>query len=223
MVKRLLGDESRSVRVAAADAAAAGLLGADEAFRDPAATAALRELEESYLAANDSAAGHAMLGVLRQRFGRPQEAVRHYEDAIRVDPGVAGPRANLADLLDSLAAGPTVAPQLAESLRKRAASLRAEELELLERDSALLPESDELAFKLGCAYYLTGDTQQALEHVSKAAKLDPRDPQYAAMHIMLLERLDRLDEAADAAADALERNPGDPTLRALAERLPGGS
>src|SRR6185369_3432471 len=47
----------------------------------------------------DVAQPHHALGVLAERQARPDEASRHYYDALAVDPGFAPARANLARLL----------------------------------------------------------------------------------------------------------------------------
>jgi len=47
----------------------------------------------------DVAQPHHALGVLAERQARPDEASRHYYDALAVDPGFAPSRANLARLL----------------------------------------------------------------------------------------------------------------------------
>src|SRR5207253_4886921 len=47
----------------------------------------------------DVAQPHHALGVLAERQARPDEASRHYYEALAVDPGFAPARANLARLL----------------------------------------------------------------------------------------------------------------------------
>ncbi|HMJ13750.1 MAG TPA: tetratricopeptide repeat protein [Polyangiaceae bacterium] len=60
---------------------------------------ALELLERARRINADIAQPHHALGVLREREGRADLASRHYQDALRVDPGFAPARANYARML----------------------------------------------------------------------------------------------------------------------------
>ena len=81
------------------------------------------------------------------------EAVRAFEEAIRLDPTLAGPRAELGKIL--LRRGET----------KQA-------IEHLERAASLEPENPAPAYQLAQAYRRTGDTARAQELLARVSKLN---------------------------------------------------
>lgn len=179
---------------------------------------AIDELIASYATINDRAAGHAGLGQLYELQGDIDAARQAYETAIRVEPGFAGPRANLAQLLEH---GLTrVADDRARrEIERKIAELRAEELKLLERDAQLAPHLAEVHYRLGLARHLNGDTRAAVADLERAHQLDPEQPQYVLMLALVHERLEQYTDARHYAELLIEMVPNEPGYRRLLERI----
>ncbi len=131
------------------------------------------ELAEGMLNDADRAGAHLSLAVMAEQQGRPQAAIDHYRDAIRVEPGVTGARTNLAALLErnlSRSSTATDSP-VYEEIR----GLRKEELRLLTRDVQLLPSVASLQYRHGLALYVDGQKEAALTALLKAAELEPNN------------------------------------------------
>ncbi len=218
IIKPLLEDQSRNVRVEAARTAAT-TLPAVQAFRDPAAQLALSELKTSMQFNNDRSAGNFGLGILEQQLGNDRAAIKHYEDAIRVEPSMTGPRTNLAAMLESLAQASSENAKLADSLLARAKTLRQEELPLMERDFGYAPTNASIAQRLGLAYYLSGDLEKAVERIASASRLEPASTEYALAYILILQKLGRVEEAIREADRILESAPDDAMLIQLRQEL----
>jgi len=139
---------------------------------------ALEEVREAMMSANDRAGAHLGWALLCEQRGLYPEAIAAYETAIRVEPGRAGARPNLAALLEQLAEAERgrVAPEIVQQRLARAQQLRREELPLLERDAALVPDNPYLQYRLGLAYYLDGQLDRALKQLQRAVQLQPDEP-----------------------------------------------
>jgi tetratricopeptide (TPR) repeat protein len=129
----------------------------------------------------DVAQPHHALGVLSERQARPDEASRHYYDALAVDPGFAPSRANLARLLFD--AGmldealvqfkrlAEVAPDSAEALQGQAETLlrlgRVEEAEAITRLAReRFPDVPGLTVLAARSALRKGDIARAIELLS---------------------------------------------------------
>ena len=88
---------------------------------------------------------------------------RELRTAIRLAPYRAGPRGELAMLLEATDGDP-------EEIER----LRREEIPLLERDLELLPEDVELRSTLGGLHYLLGELEQAERRLTEAVELAPQ-------------------------------------------------
>ena len=126
----------------------------------------------------DVAQPHHALGVLAERQARPDEASRHYYEALAVDPGFEPARANLARLLFDagmleealvqLKRLVEVAPDSAQAQAGLAETLlrlgRIEEAESVTRQAAARhPEAEELVVLRARALLRRGDVTQAIE------------------------------------------------------------
>jgi len=203
----MLADPIRSVRFEAA----LGLadirdVGLDQASRDLRKTA-IDEYRRGQLAEADQVGSHMALGLLAERSGEFGEARKAYEDAIRVQPKVAGPRSNLAVLVERF--GDT----------KRAEELRRAELPLLARDVGLVPGSAALQYKYGLALHLAGRTEQAEQVLLEAHRLDERFLDCTYFLAVYYMQSERKAEARELAEDLIRRAPDEPRYRQLVKLL----
>ncbi len=174
----LLRDPSRVVRIEAARALAgipselrSRLLESDDR---KALKQSLKELKAGLLLNNDHASAHAVIGSLNEMLGDMEAAVASYKQAIHVEPGVPGPRKNLAAIYDQYAQEERPGNWQAEAKR-----LRGEELGLLERDARLAPDIASVQYQYGLALYNAGQHEKALLTLRKANRLSPDTPQFA--------------------------------------------
>ncbi len=161
-------------------------------------TQALEEYHDGLMTSSDRAGAHLNWALIQEGLRNYTAAIESYETAVRVEPRAVGPRSNLAALLENMAEAQGVPPVQAEDYRQRAMALRREELPLMERDANLAPTLPELQFRLGQLQYLTGDSENALQSFKKAIDLDPDEPRYRYMRMLLNEKLGR---EADAKVD----------------------
>lgn len=224
LLEGLLSDSSRSVRTSAARSL---LEFSPDQWSSSSGTAlrkALDEVEQGLKYNNDRAGAHMAQGLLAEQQGRQQEAIRQYQAAIAVEPGVAGPRTNLAALLERNMPAPVSAASRstdteAEQVVRR---LRKEELQLLARDVQLLPEAAAIQYRYGLALYVEGNSEAAVEHLIKAAQLAPDDATYAQAVCLLFESLQRWSEAMDWAEEGLRRSGGASEYQLLKARIEQG-
>jgi tetratricopeptide (TPR) repeat protein len=129
----------------------------------------------------DVAQPHHALGILAERQARPDEASRHYYDALAVDPGFAPARANLARLLFDagmleealiqLKRLAEVAPDSPEAQQGLAETLlrlgRVDEAEAVTRQAReRFPDSAELAVLAARSLLRKGEVARAVELLS---------------------------------------------------------
>ncbi len=143
---------------------------------------ALSEVQQTLQITADRAGSHLAWATLCEQRGLIPDAIRAYEQAIRVEPNVTGARTNLAALLE-----PIATERGDEGLAKRAAELRGQELPLLRRDSSLAPENAAVQYRYGLALYLAGDYTGALKQLQLAVKLAPDVEEYAVALKLLRE------------------------------------
>ncbi len=220
LLEKALADPVRSVRTAAAR----NLLEYPRSLWSDTAASAFRkgltELEEGLEYNNDRGGAHLELGILAEQQQRDQQAIRHYENAIAVEPRVAGPRSNLAALLERNMGGSSQpASEVQSRLEEEIARLRKEELQLLARDAELLPDAAAIRYRYGLALYVDGQKEAAAEHLVAAAELEPRQAAYAQAAALLYEALKQWDEAMFWAQEALDRSGNDPSYVLLLERI----
>ncbi|MFM8328107.1 MAG: tetratricopeptide repeat protein, partial [Pirellulaceae bacterium] len=101
------------------------------AMRSPEWDRAWQELLDRHHANRDRSGAHLGLGLLAEQMGKPQQAIEHYRDALRLEPQATGPRSNLAVLYDVMAdsvSGERLTAEdekLKESWRQQATKMRS--------------------------------------------------------------------------------------------------
>lgn len=172
---------------------------------------------------NDRAAAHLSWGVVCETMGEEEDAERAYQLAIRIEPNVAGPRTNLAALYDRrLAQWRQIGPQsleLRQTLATTTARLRREELDLLERDARLAPNSAAIQYRFGMSLYLHDRFAESEQALTRAYELDPNTPDFALALSLLLQKLGRFREALPYAERVVELQPDEPGYQNLVRDL----
>jgi len=149
----------------------------------------------------DNAVAHVNLGVALEAQGHRTPALRHYLEAVRINPDLAQAQNNLANLQDELG-------QSDDALSHYQAALRL-------KPNALL-----IQLNLGTLLVKLGRFAEAKDLYTAAAKAHPNDarPHYLLGKAWL--RQNRSSEALAEFREALRRNPDDlPTLICLARFL----
>ncbi len=212
-----LHDARRAVRVAAAAQVAYlpfdALSDTDRAaFED-----ALKEFRGTQEFALDHAGAHLSLSELEAHQGRWEEAIEHLQSALMLEPSTAGARGKLASLLAEHGGD-------AKEIRR----LRAEEADLMERDSKRVPDNAEVFYQLGLLRYLLGQYDEADAALIRAFHLSPQTYDYGMALALLQEKRYELtsDEAFfKAAIESLkklnEMRPTDPRAGLILERIVG--
>jgi tetratricopeptide (TPR) repeat protein len=180
---------------------------------------ALGELEASLEFNNDRAGAHLALGVLAEQQGRNQQAIKHYQTAIAVEPHVTGPRTNLAALLERSLAGRTAPNSTPSPVEAEIARLRKEELPLLQRDARLVPNAAGIQYRLGLALYVDGQKDEALVHLLRAAELEAEQVAYVQAVALLYESLGQWQEAIAWAKRAVNQSGRDPANLRMLDRI----
>ena len=219
-VQPLLADEVRSVRIEAARVLAGMPASVLSAETKPVLESLLKQYREGILMDADQAGAHMALALLDERLATAnprdqgawrQQAIKHYRNAIRVQPDVTGPRSNLVALLEA------VDPS-ADEITK----LRAEELLLLERDARLAPNEPTVQYRYGLSLYLNGKVSEAAGPLRRAVELAPDITEFRyLLTLLLFDKLGEVKEANQHADKLLEIRPQDPTFLQLKARVSG--
>lgn len=235
----LLDDEARAVRVEAGRVLARVPLEASPHVLSSEQREQLRQAIEDFksgiLVDNDRAAAHLTLGILYENMGQEDLAEKAYLTGIHVEPRTVGPRGNLAALYDRRA---QIADQRARAVAQRgdresmrfyaekmvknqqqAAALRAEELELLERDARLAPDIAMVQYRYGLSLYLNGRGEEAEAALRRAWELEPENTQFLSALVAMYQEQERYREALDLAAKLLELEPDYPVYQRWVEEL----
>jgi tetratricopeptide (TPR) repeat protein len=115
-----------------------------------------RERIRAALAVHNTAELHRQLGDLDESLGDPLQAVREYEQALRLDPSERNYFDFGTELLLHQASGPAA--------------------QVFTRGHQAHPDSARMLMGLGVAYYAQGLFQEAVHWLSAAAELDPANP-----------------------------------------------
>jgi tetratricopeptide (TPR) repeat protein len=145
---------------------------------------AMVELRESQDLSLDHAGGHLVLASFARQHERFEEAIQHLVDAIKLEPYMAGPRQELASLMQELKGD--------EAEIRR---LRAEEAELLERDAKLAPNNADIFLRLGKVRYLLDEYDQAEAAFKTACEKAPRD--YECLLMLALMQQQQYEKTSD--------------------------
>jgi tetratricopeptide (TPR) repeat protein len=211
----VLEDTTRAVRIAAATRLAQLPFSQLADSQRKAFEQALIEFRASQSLSLDHAGGHLVLASLARQHGRTDEAIKHVESAIKLEPYLSGPRTELASMMQELHGDPA-------EIRK----LRAKEAELVERDSKLAPDNASIFYHLGLLRYTLGEVEKADAAFQTACEKAPRNYEYRMALALLQERryvVTGDDKQFDAAVLSLkklqEMNPADPRAKQIAERM----
>ncbi len=177
----------------------------------------LERIQATLAAHPDDPAAHVSFAQLLADMGRRDEAITHYQQALRLDPSNATAHYNLANLLaeygrdDEALAHYTAAARLAPNDPRIQINLGNLFLKQAHWDQAIAAYADALradptAFEahnnIAIAFANRGDLAQATAHFREAARLSPQQPE---IHSELAEILDRQglhDEARQESAEA---------------------
>lgn len=197
--------------------------------------AALDELKAGYRANAERAGAHMGLAALAESAGNPQEAASEYRAAIAVEPRVAGPRSNLATLLENQSQASerelrraiqsgmrTEAEALAvewERTQEAVRTLRAEELELLRRDAHYFPKNAQLQYRYALALYLAGQETLAEQTLLRVVDLAPDMPDARYALALLYQKLNRVSDAQAQAQELVRRFPNERAYADLLQQL----
>jgi tetratricopeptide (TPR) repeat protein len=172
-----------------------------------------RQLNRQLDAGMDGAAHD--LAWLKGAVGDKAAAADELRSAIRMEPYISGPRNELANLL---------AQSGGDDAEIR--ELREEEVKLLVRDATLLPNSGDIAYRLGLLEYQLGRLEEAETALTAACQLSPNDYDFRMTLALLEER--RYEQSGDEAQyraakgslnQLLEMRPRDPRGAAILQRL----
>ena len=163
---------------------------------------ALDELKSALMVDNDRSNAHMMLADILEMQQDLKGARRHYELAVKVEPNVSGPRANLCASLEREieqirnrltamqrggANGQVNALELKRLFetmnanREQIKTLRLQEHNLLKKDLELsknLPNTHGLHYRYAMSAYLQGDMKQTEKHLKIAHQQLPNNQRY---------------------------------------------
>jgi tetratricopeptide (TPR) repeat protein len=160
------------------------LLGMGNIFAAKGNFAAAQESYRTALRIRPSASLHVNLGYSLMKNGRPEEAIKHYQAALRLDPGNVNAHFNLGSLL--MSQGQTAAG--GESFR---------------RVIALRPNHSRAHFALAGLAAEAGHFKEAMDHYQEAINADPEFAEAYVRVGMLLATRNRFDMAIDYYRHAL--------------------
>ena len=195
---------------------------------------AVAEFEVGLLTSNDRATAHLSLGILYESQGAFEKARQAYQVAILVEPGVTGPRSNLAALYDRLAVDAEQqatrlvqvdrqqATQLIEksaSYRALSGQLREQELPFLARDAKLAPSNAPIQYRYGLSLYLHGQLEEAEAALLRAVALEPNTHDFPLAVALLYQKQSRFREAIKYCERVVQLRPNDATYRQLLVEL----
>jgi tetratricopeptide (TPR) repeat protein len=181
----------------------------------PAFEKALKEFRESQSLSLDHAGGHLTMASLERQLNHPEQAIEHLSAAIKLEPYLAGPRAELASLLQQN-------PANENEVRR----LRTEEADLLERDARLAPENADISYRLGLLRYTLDDLDRAEAAFQQACEKAPRNYEYRMALALLQEKRyeltgdeQRLKAAVVSLNELRKLNEKDPRANQIINRL----
>ncbi|QDV74512.1 HEAT repeat domain-containing protein [Botrimarina mediterranea] len=206
----MLSDETRLVRNAAVDALA---IRAPNTLRKPQQIKKLKELIDEYdedtTVLFDRAGPNLRLAELARSQGDVRKSIASLRDAIRMEPYLSGPRSEVARLLE----------QSGQADKQEIRELREEEVELLERDSELLPESGRPHYQRGMLLYLLGRNADAVGALEEATRLEPQSFEYLTALALLYEQAGKKAEAIETLRKMNALRPNDPVVGNLLRRV----
>jgi Flp pilus assembly protein TadD len=192
LVKPLLGDESRLVRIDAARALATARarLDSEVAAR---VDIGLEEFKEAQRINADQPQAHVALGTLYADLGRAAEAEKAYRTALDLAPYFLPAYVNLADLYRSQRRDDDAEAVLRQGLKKA-------------------PDDAGLHHSLGLTLVRRGKTAEALAELQRAAAAAPANARFAYVYAVALNSVGRRDEALKVLKASSAEHPAEPDL-----------
>ncbi len=203
----LLNDVSRSVRVEATRLCTSFPTQMFSKTEQKLLDLRLKEYKATLKVDNDQSGSHMGLGILYHSLGNIESTIHEYEIAKDLEPALAGPRSNLAQIFEGM--------QKPEKVKK----LRQEELELLKRDSKLLPDNAPIHYRLGLLYYLLSDLEHAEGAISQAVKLAPSNPEFRYTLTLLYEKTGKMEKAKEHLQKLIRLQPENRVYRQMEQKF----
>jgi tetratricopeptide (TPR) repeat protein len=153
--------------------------------------------------------------------GKPGDAIESFRNAMRVEPYRAGPRRELARLLDQARVDPAQAT-LRERFRPdvdEIRKLRAQEVDLLTRDATLLPGDARPHYDRGMLLYLLDRVDDAREAFEEACRLAPDDYNAWMALALIAERQQRWKDAERALRNMQRLRPDAEEWKGMGQRM----
>ncbi|MCA9231907.1 MAG: HEAT repeat domain-containing protein [Planctomycetales bacterium] len=169
---------------------------------------AVAEYREAHELTLDRAGAHLNLAALSLALGRRGEAQASLRTAIRLEPYLSGTRDQLAQLMEQSAGDP-------EQIRQ----LREKEVELLLRDSKLLPDNPQPRYRRGMLLYLLERSDEARKAFEEACQVAPNSYDSWLALALLCETQQRWKQAAAALKEMERLRPGDPAVADILQRI----
>ena len=202
-LKPLLDDPVRMVR-----SEAVRVLAADSNFiRGADFDRAMDEYRAALNIDSDQSATHLSLALVAESTGNVHLAVQHYQDAIRVQPNVTGPRSNLAALFDR------------QGQPEKARELREAELPLIERDARLVPDSAQVQYRLGLSYYLLGRVSECEAPLLRARQLEPSNTDTLLFLALFYQKQEAWVQASEVATELVAAAPDNETFQSILKAI----
>ena len=182
---------------------------------------AIAESQASLMLNSDQAMAHAMMGSLNQQVGDYRQAEKDYRNAIKVESNIAGPRTNLALLLDAKLRVMTTEAERGRAM-KEIKNLRREENRLLKVDverAKDLPNTHSLHYSYAMSCYLQDDLETATKHLQIALDQQPKSERYLQAMTLILEKMEQFEKAGRMVDRLLELAPDNIGYQQLKKRI----
>jgi len=193
------------------------------------------ELKQRYLSNLDRPEAHLSLGILAENQNKPQDAERHYRQAIARESTFVPARMNLAMLLSRERKNAEAEKLLREAVRLQPTWGQAhyslglllaedrrrlpEAIRTLERAAEYWTDNPRIPYNLGIAYWQSENFDQAVKALIQAIGMQPDNPEFVQSLIQLYIQQEQPREALPYARRLLELVPDNPQLRAFVSQI----
>ena len=171
-------------------------------------SAAISEYLTSQEMTLERGGSHINMAALRKALHKYDEAQESLQNAIRLEPYLSGVRGELASIMEQQRGDP-------EEIRR----LREVEVELMERDSRLIPSSPQPHYQRGMLLYLLDRHKEALQALETACELAPNSFDNWMALALLCEKEQRWQKAIQALKNMNRIRPDDPRVGALYQQM----
>ncbi|MCH2114005.1 MAG: HEAT repeat domain-containing protein [Pirellulales bacterium] len=151
---------------------------------------------------------HINMAALSKALGKYEAAQRSLRTAIRLEPYLSAVRGELAIMMERTGGNP-------DEIRQ----LREHEIDLMERDSRLLPNNAQPHYQRGMLLYLLKREKEAIEALAEACRLGPNSFDNWLALALLCEKAQRWNIATDAIQNMHRLRPNDPVVGAMFQKL----